>query len=1087
MGDFNAKNAKKVAKDMAKKASKSAAKRAATSLMTFIASNILIILKVVMIGVVILVATNILQYAYELITAEKTPEQIYEELEVESLKDLVQIVGNEQEGYHLEYVSDIDEKINQIIDVLGSKSGMYTISEKDTDIIKKMIKAEVYTQFPDLAGSYNEENGEFQGAVKIRRVTPNKDIGEMKNTGTGEVTTLGDEKEEDLIQEEKSDSKPTIKTDNSQSSKDNSEKGTETIGDKNKEYVLAIAAGHNNTDNTGAAPTEEFIEQDMTIQVAEKVEELFSKYSNVKVVQTGSTSENPGGIGKDERVQLAKDANPDLCIQIHFNASETHTASGVEVWYEYGDGYSQSLADILSSHMSTQMGLENRGSRVHENNSDYWTIIDSYYQTNFPSVITEGGFLDNENDQEVLRNGGIDKYAQAIVDGCIEYLTTDHSDASVTFVESSTEASGIESRVYDLEYVPQDKFKELVDSNSEEALNVFTLDDSFNVLIATWKSDGSSIEISTNSPVDFRSTLQNVTMPYEYLLYLLIDSGNKEFVKDLADMVADTEIIMVVQDNVTTTEINATVQQRKNATVDEMDTDWEEVKSRSQEESSFTETCSTSVEITYADTWFVRYSRENDSYSSHSLGAKKGELVDTTINVRGKVNEETNSESKGYGTDGPYTVGETKTDTYTKLVPINYIVSNYDIQAYRTETVEYKYNIEERYKKTIHTISNSYEEGESVVSEKTNEFVNLYKEYKMANCVKEEWLFQILEKNTKTGGMVDLTKYLIYRATGTSYGVTEYDFSQYDFSAFSGMSGIYGGTLEEKVWFALRGAGYSEIATAGVMGNIEAESGFNAGTIEAGSGIGIGICQWSFGRRTQLEKYAASKGVPWTDENTQIEFLLGELTPGGGANGYANYALVTYNGYSPNDWKTAQDIETATKAFCWSFERPGIPHMDRRIASANKYYNEFKGRTAPSGDPRIGTITLSGDNASKMMAMLTEAVRIADDNRYTYSQANRYGEFQYDCSSLVARLYKKYFDFDAPTTTAGYGSAYNIGKDGSVELKPGDVLWRPGHVEIYIGNGLQVGAHTNQCAIPDQISVVSYTRGYFTDVYRFIQ
>ena len=75
----------------------------------------------------------------------------------------------------------------------------------------------------------------------------------------------------------------------------------------------------------------------------------------------------------------------------------------------------------------------------------------------------------------------------------------------------------------------------------------------------------------------------------------------------------------------------------------------------------------------------------------------------------------------------------------------------------------------------------------------------------------------------------------------------------YDLNAFSGMGGIYGSTLEEKVWFALRGAGFSEIATAGAMGNIEAESGFTAGAVEGGSGIGIGICQWSFGRRTKLQ------------------------------------------------------------------------------------------------------------------------------------------------------------------------------------------------------------------------------------------
>lgn len=178
-------------------------------------------------------------------------------------------------------------------------------------------------------------------------------------------------------------------------------------------------------------------------------------------------------------------------------------------------------------------------------------------------------------------------------------------------------------------------------------------------------------------------------------------------------------------------------------------------------------------------------------------------------------------------------------------------------------------------------------------------------------------------------------------------------------------------------------------------------------------------------------------------------------------------------------------------AFMAIFERPSynpsINHIDRRRDAARRYYEQLKDLEKISGDSRIGTITLSGENANKMQALLADAVRIADDDRYTYSQANRYGEFQYDCSSLISRLYKNYFNFEAPSTTHGYGSNWYVGPEGSVELKPGDVLWRPGHVEMYIGNGFRVGAHTDGCAIPDQISVETYNPGYFTKVYRFIQ
>ena len=205
-----------------------------------------------------------------------------------------------------------------------------------------------------------------------------------------------------------------------------------------------------------------------------------------------------------------------------------------------------------------------------------------------------------------------------------------------------------------------------------------------------------------------------------------------------------------------------------------------------------------------------------------------------------------------------------------------------------------------------------------------------------------DMLFELLADNEKTQNHENLMRYLLYLLTNDSYGVEEFQFNDFLNGSFSDTSEIEGDSIQEKVWSAVVNAGYSEEAAAGVLGNIEAESGYDPSIIEGGTGIGFGLCQWSYGRRTNLEAYAQSKGVDPSDINTQIEYLIGEITPGGGANGYATYQLLTYNGYSPDDWINATTPEDAAIAFCWSFERPGIPRMDVRTEAARRYYEQFK-------------------------------------------------------------------------------------------------------------------------------------------------
>ena len=118
------------------------------------------------------------------------------------------------------------------------------------------------------------------------------------------------------------------------------------------------------------------------------------------------------------------------------------------------------------------------------------------------------------------------------------------------------------------------------------------------------------------------------------------------------------------------------------------------------------------------------------------------------------------------------------------------------------------------------------------------------------------------------------------------------------------------------IWKMLRGYGYSEQVCAGILGNIQQECGFNW---NANSVSGIGLCQWGGSRRSSLiNKY----GNPPSLEN-QVKFMVEELQ---------GYQQIT----------NCQTVEEATDYFCYKFERPGIPVINKRRNYAEYWYNIFK-------------------------------------------------------------------------------------------------------------------------------------------------
>lgn len=154
--------------------------------------------------------------------------------------------------------------------------------------------------------------------------------------------------------------------------------------------------------------------------------------------------------------------------------------------------------------------------------------------------------------------------------------------------------------------------------------------------------------------------------------------------------------------------------------------------------------------------------------------------------------------------------------------------------------------------------------------------------------------------------------------------------------------------IQQYVYDFLYKKGVPHITICAIMGNITGESGWNPDSIEHGSGIGFGLCQWSFSRRETLEGYG-------TTLQHQCEFLWTELTgenkniTGASYQWISNPADSVDGGegfsFSNSDFMSGNgNLATLTKAFCYCWERPAYAtnHLDStRIPSAESFYNSM--------------------------------------------------------------------------------------------------------------------------------------------------
>ena len=345
--------------------------------------------------------------------------------------------------------------------------------------------------------------------------------------------------------------------------------------------------------------------------------------------------------------------------------------------------------------------------------------------------------------------------------------------------------------------------------------------------------------------------------------------------------------------------------------------------------------------------------------------------------------------------------------------------------------------------------------------------------------------------------------------------------------AYDGDVAVAGSSAEDKIWSGLTSF-MSEEQAAGVMGNLAYEGGFNPvrretsmlnryGMIDLSTrsdlSYGVGLAQWSFGRRTGLMNYIKSKDASLLQyfENESYARMSGDQFTSAVGDTVAN-TLIAYeleylrdevNSKYSGLYSTSSASDAATY-FLEKFERPANPTISahpERARSAGNYYSRYSGSTISGGESSGGCVTASGSagyygssestvtrtgttsagslqelvlawawpepHAAPFTERRTAYAEVVEkrqaEGKYVGGSAN--GVAGIDCGGFVTALMQE--SGFAPNYNSGGGSTSaqetwvknngwtRLNPSGPIDtstLQPGDVAFTTGHTFVYVGN-----------------------------------
>lgn len=186
-------------------------------------------------------------------------------------------------------------------------------------------------------------------------------------------------------------------------------------------YTIVLDAGHGGRDG-GSVGINGTIEKEINLEyVILLKDKLVEKGYRVELTRKNNDglysefAKNKKTSDMRARMNIIKNANPNLVISIHMNSFSDKLVNGAMAYYRKGDSASKICADLIQKSLATYCYAKGDSGKV----GDYYLLNASYYT----AVLIECGFISNPEEERLLNSKEYKtKLVDAICKGVLLYL-----------------------------------------------------------------------------------------------------------------------------------------------------------------------------------------------------------------------------------------------------------------------------------------------------------------------------------------------------------------------------------------------------------------------------------------------------------------------------------------------------------------------------------------------------------------------------------------------------------------------------------------------------------------------------------------